>query len=112
MRARPRYHLFDDVRVGRHAQFAIGVVTEPQREVSAALEPEVMIITGDHSTPAALKEHSWHHVPALLASPWSRPTGREFGESACRAGDLGVIHATDLLSLALAHTGRLVKYGA
>ena len=73
---------------------------------------EVIIITGDHSTPTALKEHSWHHVPALMASPWPRPTGREFGESACRAGDLGVIHATDLLPLALAHTGRLVKYGA
>ena len=77
-----------------------------------ALEPEVVIITGDHSTPATLKEHSWHHVPVLMASPWPRPTGRDFGESACRAGDLGVIHATDLLPLALAHAGRLVKYGA
>ena len=77
-----------------------------------ALEPEVVVITGDHSTPATLKEHSWHHVPVLMASPWPRPTGRDFGESACRAGDLGVIHATDLLPLALAHAGRLVKYGA
>ena len=77
-----------------------------------ALGPEVIIITGDHSTPAGLKEHSWHHVPVLMASPWPRPTGREFGESACRAGDLGVIHATDILPLALAHAGRLVKYGA
>ena len=77
-----------------------------------ALEPEVVIITGDHSTPTTLKEHSWHHVPVLMASPWPRPTGGEFGESACRAGDLGVIHATDLLPLALAHAGRLVKYGA
>ncbi len=77
-----------------------------------ALRPEVIIITGDHSTPAIYKEHSWHHVPALLASPWARPTGAEFGESACRAGDLGVIHATDLMPLALAHAGRLVKYGA
>ena len=77
-----------------------------------ALGPEVVIITGDHSTPTTLKEHSWHHVPVLIASPWSRPTGGEFGEAACRGGDLGVIHATDLLPLSLAHAGRLVKYGA
>lgn len=77
-----------------------------------ALKPDVVIITGDHSTPALYREHSWHHVPVLLASPWPRPTAREFGESSCRAGDLGLIHATDLIPLALAHAGRLVKYGA
>jgi 2,3-bisphosphoglycerate-independent phosphoglycerate mutase len=77
-----------------------------------ALGPDVIIITGDHSTPAIYKEHSWHHVPALLWSQWARPTGRDFGESSCRAGDLGLIHATDLVPLALAHAGRLVKYGA
>ena len=78
----------------------------------AALKPEVIIITGDHSTPAIYREHSWHHVPVLMASPWARPTPGEFGESACRSGDLGLIHATDLIPLALAHAGRLVKYGA
>ena len=77
-----------------------------------ALEPEVIIITGDHSTPALYREHSWHHVPVLMASPWPRPTGHEFGEAACRAGDLGVIHGTELIPLALAHAGRLAKYGA
>jgi 2,3-bisphosphoglycerate-independent phosphoglycerate mutase len=78
----------------------------------AALDPAVIIVTGDHSTPAIYGEHSWHHVPVLLASRWHRATGKEFGESACRLGDLGVIHATDLIPLALAHAGRLVKYGA
>jgi 2,3-bisphosphoglycerate-independent phosphoglycerate mutase len=77
-----------------------------------ALGPSVVIVTGDHSTPSIYKEHSWHHVPVLLWSEWPRPTAREFGESSCRAGDLGVIHATDLIPLALAHAGRLVKYGA
>lgn len=77
-----------------------------------ALEPEVIIITGDHSTPALYREHSWHHVPVLMASPWPRPTGHEFGEAACRAGDLGMIHGTELIPLALAHAGRLAKYGA
>lgn len=78
----------------------------------AALEPSVIVITGDHSTPSLYREHSWHHVPVLIASEWPRPTAREFGETSCRGGDLGVIHATDLVSLALAHAGRLVKYGA
>jgi 2,3-bisphosphoglycerate-independent phosphoglycerate mutase len=76
------------------------------------LGPSVVIVTGDHSTPSIYKEHSWHHVPVLLWSEWPRPTAREFGESACRGGDLGVIHATDLIPLALAHAGGLVKYGA
>lgn len=77
-----------------------------------ALGPDVIIVTGDHSTPAVWREHSWHHVPVLLWSQWGRPTAREFGETSCRAGDLGLIHATDLIPLALAHAGRLVKYGA
>ena len=51
-------------------------------------------------------------MPVLLWSQWPRPTGRDFGESSCRVGDLGLIHATDLIPLALAHAGRLVKYGA
>jgi 2,3-bisphosphoglycerate-independent phosphoglycerate mutase len=77
-----------------------------------ALGPSVIIVTGDHSTPAIYREHSWHHVPVLLASQWARPTAKEFGEDTCRGGDLGLIHATDLIPLALAHAGRLVKYGA
>lgn len=75
-------------------------------------KPDVLIVTGDHATPAVYKEHSWHAVPVLLASRWARPTGGEFGESACRRGDLGRIHGTALMSLALAHAGRLVKFGA
>ncbi len=77
-----------------------------------ATEPEVLVVTGDHSTPALYMEHSWHAVPALLFSKWARPTEAEFGESACRRGDLGRFHGTDLMSLALAHAGRLVKFGA
>lgn len=75
-------------------------------------EPDVLMVTGDHSTPAVLKEHSWHAVPVLLASKWARPTDAEFGESSCRRGDLGRFHGTGLMALALAHAGRLVKFGA
>lgn len=78
-----------------------------------ALGPEVLIVTGDHSTPCIHKEHSWHPVPTLIASPLGLP-GRDasFSERSLMAGDLGVFHATDLLPLALAHASRLSKFGA
>lgn len=75
-------------------------------------EPAVLVVTGDHATPATYAEHSWHSVPLLLASRWARPTAEHFGEDTCRAGDLGRIHGTELMALALAHADRLVKYGA
>lgn len=75
-------------------------------------EPDVVLVTGDHSTPAAYAAHSWHHVPVLLASRWARPTASAFGETACRGGDLGFVRGQDLMALALAHAGRLEKFGA
>lgn len=79
-----------------------------------SLEPDVLLVTGDHSTPSVLKSHSWHPVPALLYSPACRPDRvRQFGEGACLAGALGPrFPAADLLPLALAHAGRLRKFGA
>jgi 2,3-bisphosphoglycerate-independent phosphoglycerate mutase len=76
------------------------------------LDPDVLVVTGDHSTPAAYRAHSWHSVPVLIASKWARPTSSQFGETACRAGDLGTFEAKHLMSLALAHASRLGKYGA
>ncbi len=78
----------------------------------AALEPRVVAVTGDHSTPAAYRAHSWHSVPVLVASPWARPTAARFGEAACRGGDLGPVRGRDLMALMLAHAGRLEKFGA
>lgn len=78
-----------------------------------ALKPDVLVITGDHSTPAALKRHSWHPVPILLAADTVRnDPATEFGETACLHGSLGHIHHTDIMPLALAHALRLGKYGA
>ncbi|NOZ05513.1 MAG: 2,3-bisphosphoglycerate-independent phosphoglycerate mutase [Chloroflexi bacterium] len=79
-----------------------------------ALHPDSIIVTGDHSTPAAMKAHSWHPVPALLWSNRCRPDGvRAFGERACLTGALGPrIETTALMPLALANAGRLTKYGA
>ncbi len=78
------------------------------------LEPDVLAITGDHTTPARLKYHSWHPVPLLL---WAPDTAREdsqskFGESQCAQGGLGTFPAQHLMPLLMAHARRLQKYGA
>jgi 2,3-bisphosphoglycerate-independent phosphoglycerate mutase len=78
-----------------------------------ALKPDVLIVTGDHSTPATFGAHSWHPVPILLASKWTRPVAdATVGERACLKGELGVFPAMSIMSLALAHAKRLTKYGA
>jgi 2,3-bisphosphoglycerate-independent phosphoglycerate mutase len=78
-----------------------------------ALNPDVLIVTGDHSTPSKLRSHSWHPVPVLLWAKTCRPDPvTEFGESYCIRGGLGQFESKYLLPLALAHAGRLGKYGA
>ncbi|GAB4317421.1 MAG: 2,3-bisphosphoglycerate-independent phosphoglycerate mutase [Candidatus Sumerlaeia bacterium] len=78
-----------------------------------ALQPDVIIVTGDHSTPPAMKSHSWHPVPVLI---WSRlcdsDAGRRFTEAECDRGSLGVIAARELIWLALANAQKLKKFGA
>ena len=77
------------------------------------LQPDVVLITGDHSSPAILRSHSWHPVPALLYGKYVREDGiAEFGERACARGSLGVLPAADFLPLLLANAGRVAKYGA
>jgi 2,3-bisphosphoglycerate-independent phosphoglycerate mutase len=79
-----------------------------------ALEPDVLIVTGDHSTPSVLKAHSWHPVPVVLWSESCRADPvSEFGERACMGGGLGMnFPAVDLMPLALAHAFRFEKFGA
>jgi len=74
---------------------------------------DVIAITGDHSTPATMKEHSWHPVPLLVSSAHGIPVeGQSFDERGVLAGDLGTIPGPQLMPLLLAHAGRLDKYGA
>ncbi|HEX6313123.1 MAG TPA: 2,3-bisphosphoglycerate-independent phosphoglycerate mutase [Acidimicrobiia bacterium] len=78
-----------------------------------ALGPDVIAVTGDHSTPSQMAAHSWHPVPALL---WSERCGRDpvehFGERWCLGGGLGLRPTKDLMPVMLANAGRLQKYGA
>jgi len=78
-----------------------------------ALGPQVLAVTGDHSTPALLKAHSWHPVPLLLKAPYLRKDeARRFTEAEAARGSLGHLRGVELMPLLLAHAGRLLKYGA
>ena len=77
------------------------------------LNPDVLIVAGDHSSPAVIGGHSWHPVPLLIRSKFT--SGGEgtvgFSEKHCRSGSLGRIPATSVMMLALAHAGKLAKFG-
>jgi 2,3-bisphosphoglycerate-independent phosphoglycerate mutase len=77
------------------------------------LKPNVLVITGDHSTPSVQKSHSWHELPVLFhADNILADTVSEFGERPCMSGGLGHIRHVDLMPLAMAHADKLTKYGA
>jgi 2,3-bisphosphoglycerate-independent phosphoglycerate mutase len=78
-----------------------------------ALKPDVLIVTGDHSTPSRLQSHSWHPVPTLLVADTCRPDGLvKFSERDCLRGGFGIFPAKHLMLLAMAHAQRFGKYGA
>lgn len=77
------------------------------------LKPDVLVVTGDHSTPSVLKSHSWHPLPLLLHSPYVRPQGAPgFSERAAVGGTLGALRHADVLDLAMAHALKYDKFGA
>jgi 2,3-bisphosphoglycerate-independent phosphoglycerate mutase len=91
------------------------VIEEVDKALPAMLnlEPDAIVVTGDHSTPALLKGHSWHPVPILLYSKWCRPDRvGGFSERACISGSLGRFPATEVMPLAMAHARKLTKFGA
>jgi 2,3-bisphosphoglycerate-independent phosphoglycerate mutase len=88
-------------------------------EVDAALpiflsrKPEVIAITGDHSTPCVIKGHSWHPQPVLLQSPCSGSDKLErFTETGANTGSLGVFEAKYLIRLMQANAKMFDKFGA
>jgi len=86
------------------------------RVIERLLENEfdVVMVTGDHSTPAAMAGHSWHPVPVLISGGPCRANagGNSFGETDCLQGALGTFPSMDLLPLVLAQAGRIGKFGA
>ena len=93
----------------------VHVIEEVDRELPRllGLKPDVVLVTGDHSTPAAYKAHSWHPVPVLLWSKWCRPDGAKgFSEKECRFGGLGRLRAAELMPVVMGYAERLTKFGA
>jgi 2,3-bisphosphoglycerate-independent phosphoglycerate mutase len=77
-----------------------------------AANPDVLVVTGDHSTPCPLKGHSWHPVPLLLVTGTGERDSLTFHEKNCVRGSIGTIYSRELMTLALAHALKLDKYGA
>lgn len=93
----------------------VGIIEEVDRHIPALLDlkPDVIAVTGDHSTPWSLKSHSWHPVPFMIHSAHCRPDeAREFSERGCARGALGTIYTKHVMSLLLANALKLKKYGA
>jgi 2,3-bisphosphoglycerate-independent phosphoglycerate mutase len=92
------------------------VIEEVDRVLVPALlemKPEVLVFTGDHSTPCVLASHSWHPVPVLLSAPTVRRHGAEgFGETACTTGSLGRFRGKYLMPMMMGYAGKLQKFGA
>ena len=78
-----------------------------------ALEPDVVIVTGDHSTPSVARSHTAHPVPFLIHAATARPDAVEsFGERACAGGAWGVLPGWALLPIAMGYAGKVARYGA
>ena len=110
-------HVKETDIAGEDGDFArkLMVIEEVDRALPRLIDlnPDVIIVTADHSTPAVLKGHSWHPVPFLLRSKLCRPDGVvEFSEMECISGALGRFPATDVMPLALANALKLKKFGA
>lgn len=110
------FHVKETDTAGEDGNFpakvdAIEAVDRIIPEISA-LGPDVLVITGDHSTPCPHKSHSWHPVPLLLVSNTAGRDGLAFHERNCLKGSVGTIYSKELMSLALASSFKLDKYGA
>ncbi len=93
----------------------VAVIEEVDRYLPrvTSLKPDVLVVTGDHATPAKLAGHSWHPNPVILYSENCLIDAvKKFDEVSCAGGVLGRMRAVDLMPQALAHARRLNKFGA
>jgi 2,3-bisphosphoglycerate-independent phosphoglycerate mutase len=123
---RRRWDEFDFFFVHYKAADSAGEDGDFERKISAIeafdkavprlqeLGADVLMVAGDHSTPSVVAGHSWHPVPFLLHSRWTvrADDADSFSERACLRGSLGTFPASEAMPLAMAHAGRLTKYGA
>ena len=110
-------HVKGTDKSGEDGDFAskVAVIEEVDSLLPAliALKPDVLVLTADHSTPASMAAHSWHPVPVLIHAATARADDiTHFDEYSCRGGGLGLRPGTHIMGLALAHAGRLRKFGA
>ena len=76
------------------------------------INPDVLVVCGDHSTPSYMGSHSWHPVPFSIKSKYSQPNpSGVFTEASCKKSEIGTIKAKELMFTVLAHAGKLVKFG-
>lgn len=76
-------------------------------------KPDVIVVTGDHSTPTPMKGHSWHPQPVLIHSQFSGSDKLDrFTDTGANLGSLGVFPAKDLIRYIQANAGMLEKFGA
>lgn len=102
---------------GEDGDFAAKVTAIEQVDATIArimaMKPDVICITGDHSTPSPMRSHSWHPVPLVMHGESVGVDGVDrFNEVDARAGGLGQLRGKDLMPLMLAAAGRLAKMGA
>jgi 2,3-bisphosphoglycerate-independent phosphoglycerate mutase len=110
-------HVKQTDQAGEDGDFAAKVAAIEETDAALprllALAPTVIAATGDHSTPAPMRAHSFHPVPLLVAAALAfQDDCRRFTEKEAARGHLGTLPARDLMGLMLAHAGRLQKFGA
>ena len=108
------YSRWDNPTV-REVEQHLAAIEETDAALPALLrrEPDVLCVTGDHSTPIANKAHSWHPVPVMVRSKLCGADRLErFTERHCNSGSLGIFPMAELMPVLLANAGRIDKFGA
>lgn len=110
-------HVKGTDRAGEDGDFdrKVSIIEEVDALVPRLVDagPDVVLVTGDHATPARMRSHSWHPVPFLLAGgPGPSARAERFGERECAGGMHGLRRGRELMPLAMARSGRLSRFGA